>query len=328
MSKHLAQALSGGDADAECPVPSAHDKANEAHYFLHQMIDNYHECDRFRYSLSAFLQAARNVTFHLQSDLKHKDGFDAWYKPQQDKMKSNADLALMNSERVRVVHQEALVPASSMFFGAFENGTWKSGFDSLPLHPMKDSVQALIEARAQFEEGFGESHFLDPYRSCDCEEYGLTRSWSLTDLKGDELVEFCMRCLAAVVEVVSAAHEWCGSQFRHIVTCSHASADFRTLRESMICPEVRKAWRSGPTERVLPLGDTLPLRKFPFDDAPVLYTVTPEKTARGWVSDWTSPFWPKNYASMLVYSLGGKSLTLKNSVFFDRKLAKVRLSKR
>jgi hypothetical protein len=233
----LAQALSGSDSG--CPVPSAHDKANEAHYFLHELIEHYHECNRFRYSLSAFLQAARNVTFHLQSELKHRDGFDDWYKPHREKMKANADLVLLNSERVRVVHQEALVPASSMFFGAFENGKYKTGFSGLPMHPMRDSVPALVEGRARFEEGFGKSHFLDPYHSCDCEEYGLTRTWSLPDLKGVELAEFCTRCLAAVVEVLSAAHEWCGASYNPIVTCNHASGDFRTLRESMIFPEVR-----------------------------------------------------------------------------------------
>jgi hypothetical protein len=63
MSKQLAHALSG--SETACPVPSAHDKANEAHYFLHEMMEHYHECDRFRYSLSAFDQAARNVYMPL-----------------------------------------------------------------------------------------------------------------------------------------------------------------------------------------------------------------------------------------------------------------------
>jgi hypothetical protein len=148
MSKHLAHALSG--SETACPVPSAHDKANEAHYFLHEMMDHYHKCDRFRYSLSAFVQASRNITFLLQSDLKSRSGFDAWYQPWQAKMKDNPDLQLLNSERVRVVHQESLVPASSMFFGAFENGRNKSGFTGMPMNPMRDSVPTLIEARAHF----------------------------------------------------------------------------------------------------------------------------------------------------------------------------------
>src|SRR3989442_1555418 len=142
MSKHLAHALSG--SETACPVPSAHDRANEAHYFLHEMMEHYHECARFRYSLSAFVQAARNITFLLQSDLKSRSGFDAWYEPWQAKMKNNPDLQLLNSERVRVVHQASLVPASSMFFGAFENGRYKLGLNGMPMSPMRDSVPTLI----------------------------------------------------------------------------------------------------------------------------------------------------------------------------------------
>ena len=67
----LARALSG---DSACPVPNAHDKTNEAHYFLHQMMEHYHDCDRFRYSLSAYLQAARSITLMLQAELTHRDG--------------------------------------------------------------------------------------------------------------------------------------------------------------------------------------------------------------------------------------------------------------
>lgn len=319
----LARALSGSESG--CPIPSAHDKLNEAHYFLHEMIDNYHECDKFRYSLSAFLQAARNVTFHLQSDAKHRDGFDDWYKPLQDGMRADTDLALLNSERVRVVHQSALVPASAMFFGAFENGRYKSGFSGLPMNPMQDSVPALIEGRMLFDRGIGGSSFLfDPHRSCDCEEYGLTRTWSLPELPKDtDLVEFANRCLAAVAEVVSAAHTWCGATHNPVVTCDHASGDFRTLRESMIFPEVMKAWNEDPTERLQPKGKSLALRELPFDDAKVLYTLPTGKNARGWASDRVSPFWPKKYGSMLLYSVSGKRVRLSNAVFFDWEQAAV-----
>jgi hypothetical protein len=36
----LAGALAAGDGT--CPMPSAHDKVHEAHYFIHQLIENYH----------------------------------------------------------------------------------------------------------------------------------------------------------------------------------------------------------------------------------------------------------------------------------------------
>jgi hypothetical protein len=49
--KDLAASLS--ESEEPCPVPSAHDKVHEAHYFIHQLIDNYHDPHPFRYQLSA-----------------------------------------------------------------------------------------------------------------------------------------------------------------------------------------------------------------------------------------------------------------------------------
>jgi hypothetical protein len=98
-------------------------------------------------------------------------------------MEGNADFRLLNSERVRVVHRESLVPASTMFFGAFEFGREKFGFGGFPLDPKQDSVPALIESRAHFEKGIGQLRFLGPHRSCNCEEYGLTRKCRCRNLK-------------------------------------------------------------------------------------------------------------------------------------------------
>lgn len=321
----LAQNLSGDEAG--CPLPSAHDKASEAHYFLHQMIDNYHYCDRFRYSLSGFLQAARSITFHLQAELAHRAGFAEWYAPWQKKLSDDSDLKLLNSQRVRVVHKAALIPASSIFMGAFEYGRQRFGFANIPLDPMQDSIPALITRRSILETNAGGYTFIGPDRGSNCEEYGLTRTWSLPELKGVELVDFCMRSFGAIMEVVVAAHEWCGARLQLGPPCTHEQQEYRTLRESMIFPEVMKAWDGPPTERLLPSSDGVPLLAFPWEEAEVLYVVTPKQIARGWIADSTSQLWPPRYASMLVYSFAGRRLRFRNSVFFDRALAKIEQSK-
>ncbi len=317
----LARTLS--ESGAPCPVSSAHDKTNEAHYFLHEMMEHYHDCDRFRYSLSAFLQAARSVTLLLQAELTARDGFEAWYHPWREKMKQNKTLTILNSERVRVVHKETLIPASTMFFGRFEYGRWKSGLDGLPLDPMEDSTRALVRYRALDEKGIGKFHYLEPQRSCNCVEYGLTRKWSLDVLEGKELTDFCTEAFAAIVEVVGAAHAWCGAEFEQEVTCNQDSGKYRTLRESMIFPEVERAWAEGSMDRVYPTKETLPLRVYPFDESDILYTVTPKKFARGWISFKESPYWSNRYASMLIYSFAGRRLRFSNSVFFDHTQARV-----
>jgi len=57
----------------------AWDKYSEAKYFLEKMKENISNPDVFRYNLSAFLAAARSITFVLQKEFKNKkEGFNEW----------------------------------------------------------------------------------------------------------------------------------------------------------------------------------------------------------------------------------------------------------
>jgi len=49
------------------------------HYWWHEMARNYHEPEPFRYSLEAFVQAARNVTWVLQKEKRVFEDF-SWYE--------------------------------------------------------------------------------------------------------------------------------------------------------------------------------------------------------------------------------------------------------
>src|SRR5580692_730231 len=99
--RSLAKSLGG--AVGESPLPSAHDKLAEAHYFIHEMLENYHHPHEFRYSLSGFLQAARSTTLMLQSDLSSRQGFGEWYVEHQHELATSPDLRLLNQLRVRIV---------------------------------------------------------------------------------------------------------------------------------------------------------------------------------------------------------------------------------
>ncbi|MGQ0601714.1 MAG: hypothetical protein ACT4QE_08470 [Anaerolineales bacterium] len=52
----------------ECLLGEADNKFQEAHYFIEQMMTEYHKPEPFRFSLNAFLQALRSVTFFLQNN--------------------------------------------------------------------------------------------------------------------------------------------------------------------------------------------------------------------------------------------------------------------
>lgn len=68
------------------------DKLFEAEFFLQELKGSSRNLGRARHFFSAFVAAARSVTFSMQACLKGLDGFSAWYETQQTKLRAN-DLA-------------------------------------------------------------------------------------------------------------------------------------------------------------------------------------------------------------------------------------------
>ena len=264
------------ETEAACPVPSAHDKLGEAHYFLHEMITNYHFPDEFRYSLSAFFQSARSATLMIQSELAHHHGFEDWWKAKQDLMRSDADLKLLNDFQVRTFHKSSLIPESRMFAGHFKYGRPKSGL-LMSLPPMTPTLPALLSARRLLAD---QEH---PHRMWDGEECGIQRTWQLKEIPGRELVEFCIECWERIAEVVADAHAWQGSIFAPEAGCKRSLSDYRSLRESEIFPEVAKAWDSSPTEVIEPKGLNLEFRAEPHIGSEVSHLITKGQRVEGWV---------------------------------------------
>jgi len=82
----------------------ANDKLKEAAYFL-GLLRGTTDRAQFRYLMSAFLAAARSVTFSLQSDLRHVGvAFDEWYSEVQQRLRDHPMGPTIN--RVRTVFQK------------------------------------------------------------------------------------------------------------------------------------------------------------------------------------------------------------------------------
>jgi hypothetical protein len=102
-----------------CAIPNSHDKFEEAHYFLQMMMINYHHADGFRYSMNAFIQALRNITFALQSEKRNIPDFDSWYVDRQKWMKENELLKKFVEGRNIVVKRGNLEIKSEAYIGLF-----------------------------------------------------------------------------------------------------------------------------------------------------------------------------------------------------------------
>jgi hypothetical protein len=301
------EAVHVASEEDQCPIPSAHDKLSEAHYFIHELIENYHHPHEFRYSLSAFFQAARSTTLMIQSELAHHPGFEDWWKAKQDSLREDPELRLLNDLRVVTFHKSSLIPDSTMFVGHFKYGNPKSGL-LMPLPPMMPTLYAFLLARRELAD------WEHPHRLWSGEEFGIQRCWKLQEIPKSELVEFCVGCWEKIASVVSETHAWLGFKFEPEAKCKHWSSEYRSVRESEIFSEVAEAWEAPPTELVKPRKDTLSLLADPRELSDVLYRISPGSSVKGWVGG-PSPLWDRAYASMLVYSIDDTVIEENTCVF-------------
>lgn len=65
-------------------------KVTEADFFLKKMAECGYNLYEMRFYLSAFISAARTITFSLQSVLSKTNGFDEWYLTHQNSLKEDA----------------------------------------------------------------------------------------------------------------------------------------------------------------------------------------------------------------------------------------------
>ena len=89
------------------------DKVGEAEHFLSMMKQPFEDDKLFAYNLSAFLSAARTITWYMQKQYKHRDGFAPWYCQKQIEMSADPELEYLNDARVEAVHTEPVATGAT-----------------------------------------------------------------------------------------------------------------------------------------------------------------------------------------------------------------------
>lgn len=85
-------------------MSDSREKLLEAEFFLERMNETQSDRAAFKYNLSAFLAAARSVTWFMQKEFKKVSGFKEWYEEKQAKMKSDSDMTFLNKTRKITIH--------------------------------------------------------------------------------------------------------------------------------------------------------------------------------------------------------------------------------
>jgi len=110
MHEHLIGCVAAGT----CPSPTAHRRLDEVHTFWHRCLDNYQDPNLFRTDLNAGIQALRNVTFTLQKEMRHIEGFAEWYEPWRKAMGRTPVLRWLIEARNRIVKEGDLIAESTI----------------------------------------------------------------------------------------------------------------------------------------------------------------------------------------------------------------------
>lgn len=84
-------------------------KYDEAEYFLEMMKENIEDRQKFRYNLSAFVSAARTITFVLQKEFSKNPKFNKWYPKKQMQMSRDKLFEFFNDKRNNIIHEEGTI---------------------------------------------------------------------------------------------------------------------------------------------------------------------------------------------------------------------------
>src|SRR5215204_4740198 len=82
-------------------------KLKEAKYFFNQMKDNLNNPEILGYNLSAFVTAARTVTWFMQKEYASNPKFSSWYETKQREMKSDSVCKFFHDLRTANIHTES-----------------------------------------------------------------------------------------------------------------------------------------------------------------------------------------------------------------------------
>ncbi len=141
-------------------MTNTRDKLNEAKHFLEEMKRVSFDLNKFRYELTAFLNASRSITQIMQKEFSGKNDFIDWYKQKQAEMQRNETLRYLHRQRSISFHEHPVlsypiqvtsqtsdaVGMRIVLTGTSSNINLTSGFVALPI------VQPVVSVKYYFDD--------------------------------------------------------------------------------------------------------------------------------------------------------------------------------
>ena len=189
-----------------CPVPQAHDRFEEAHYFLHRMETAYHKPQIFRFHLNAYIAAARAVHEMLRIELE-RVGQVAWWKERRREFAEDDVLARFAIGRNIVLHQRSLLNGSRVSTGLFRGARLKFAYE-VNLETDEPSDELLKRMAPKLTD-----LLVDPDHTAVGEELGVKRLYFVRELSDSEdVLSAARRALARTSRALAEAHNRLGGE--------------------------------------------------------------------------------------------------------------------
>ncbi len=173
----------------ETQAPQTVDRIKEATHFLQEMLIHYHEPELFRFSLNAFIQAARNITFVMQAEQNRIPLFANWYSEKQKDMRETRPLRAFVDARNTIVKRQSLEQKSFIRAGLFVGRKYKLGTTGA-LSPYRPNSFLMKCVKVCFTD-----LFIDKEHSVIGEQLGFQREWKCPMLGNGEVAALCLEAL-------------------------------------------------------------------------------------------------------------------------------------
>ena len=171
-------------------------KYDEAEYFLEMMKENIEDRQKFRYNLSAFVSAARSVTFVLQKEFSKNPEFDEWYSKKQMQMKRDNLFIFLKEKRNYVLKMEGTIDTRAEISETID----------LPMAPSVSFEATVIKADGTIENEKHSEPPAKPKLTSKPNDTGETKwffkDWSEPD---EDVVTLCERYIKKLKIIVEEA---------------------------------------------------------------------------------------------------------------------------
>lgn len=181
------------------PVTSSLDRWQECHWHLHQMEQNYHEPEPFRFSFNSFVRAMKEVPVILDHDLQQSPKVKSAIKQSLEELRRSALFNLLGKRRDFIVHHGMLDLHSRGSIGTTEGNRIKITFP-FAVAPYETSDQAY----QRYKQACRSDKLLRGLGP-DCDSApALWRTWMIPQFPDRDLLEVAFEAWQAVGELMSA----------------------------------------------------------------------------------------------------------------------------